>query len=97
MALGDSMTHEDGATFDYVIIGAGSAGCVLANRLSENPANTVCLVEAGPPDTSFWIHIPVGTIELFNHKVLNWRFNSVEQTHVAGRKIGFPRGKTAAI
>lgn len=94
MALGDSMTHEDGATFDYVIIGAGSAGCVLANRLSENPANTVCLVEAGPPDTSFWIHIPVGTIELFNHKVLNWRFSSVEQAHVAGRKIGFPRGKT---
>ena len=46
--------------FDYIIVGAGSSGCVIANRLSEDPKNHVCLIEAGPPDSSPWIHLPIG-------------------------------------
>ena len=79
--------------FDYIIVGAGSAGCVLANRLSANPANKVCLIEAGPPDTSPLIHIPLGITALFQHKHLNWRFSTVPQLHAGGRCIYTPRGK----
>ncbi len=80
--------------FDYVIVGAGSAGCVLANRLSADPNTRVCLLEAGPPDTSPLIHVPLGMLPLMTHPLLNWCFNTVPQPGTADRSIYAPRGKT---
>jgi choline dehydrogenase len=79
--------------FDFVIVGAGSAGCVLAARLSEDPRNRVCLIEAGPADQHPAIDVPFGVMHLFNHKVLNWRYKTVPQPHAAGREIYVPRGR----
>ena len=81
-------------TFDYVIIGAGSAGSVLANRLSADPRTTVCVLEAGPSDWLPWIHIPAGFIKTFYHPKVNWA-SSMEPTEwTGGRSIYAPRGKT---
>jgi len=82
------------ASFDYVIVGAGSAGCVLANRLSAHGRHTVLLLEAGPPDTYPWIHIPIGYAKtMFNPKV-NWCFYTEPDPGMNGRSIYWPRGKT---
>ena len=81
-------------TFDYVIIGAGSAGCVLANRLSEDANTTVCVLEAGPRDWHPYIHIPAGFIKLFYSDRLNWRYTQEPGPWTAGRRIVAPRGKT---
>ncbi len=80
--------------FDYVIVGAGSAGCVLANRLSADPATRVCLVEAGPPDNSPLIHVPLGMLPLMTHKLFNWCYSTIDQPGTANRPIYAPRGKT---
>ena len=79
--------------YDYVIIGAGSAGCVLANRLSANPSNKVLLLEAGGTDRNLWIHVPVGFQKLLNHPTLNWNFKTEPEDNVKGRSIPIPRGK----
>ena len=81
-------------TFDYVIVGAGSAGCVLANRLSADPKVSVCILEAGPPDRSPWIHIPAGFIKTFYNDRLNWCYAQEPGAWTAGRRIYSPRGKT---
>jgi choline dehydrogenase len=79
--------------YDYIIIGAGSAGCVLANRLSADPANKVLLVEAGGPDKKMEIHIPAGYIKLHRSKVDWGGYWTEPQAHVLNRKIYLPRGK----
>ena len=80
--------------YDYIIVGAGSAGCVLANRLSEDPGKKVLLLEAGGKDDSFWINIPVGFSKLLNNPKYNWNFATQPETNVKGRSIPIPRGKT---
>lgn len=79
--------------YDYIIIGAGSAGCVLANRLSKNPANEVLLIEAGGPDSKMEIGIPAGYGNLHRSKV-DWGFSTEPQKYVNNRKLYLPRGKT---
>ena len=79
--------------FDYVIVGAGSSGCVLANRLSADGRNTVLLLEAGPKDNYLWIHIPIGYGKTMFHQTYNWGFYTDEEPNMAGRKIYWPRGR----
>ena len=80
-------------SFDYVIVGAGSAGCVLANRLTEDPRTRVLLIEAGPRDTDFWIHVPLGYGKLFARTDINWAYQSEPEAALNGRRIFTPRGK----
>jgi choline dehydrogenase len=80
--------------FDYVIVGAGSAGCVLASRLSEDPGTTVALLEAGPRDWHPYIHIPAGFIKTFYDKRFNWCYEIEPCEWSGGRRIFAPRGKT---
>ena len=82
-----------GGTFDYVIVGAGSSGAVLANRLSADPAISVCLIEAGPRDRSPFITVPLGVIWLSKDPKHNWLFNTVPQVGLGGRTVSVPRGK----
>ena len=82
------------AEHDYIIVGAGSAGCVLANRLSEDRASRVLLLEAGPPDTSMWIKIPAGFTKLLNSPVYNWNFVTEPEPNAKNRCIPVPRGRT---
>lgn len=79
---------------DYIVVGAGSAGCVLAGRLSEDRATRVLLLEAGPPDRSLWIHLPIGYGKTMWSDTYNWRFNTDPDPNMNGRSIYWPRGKT---
>jgi choline dehydrogenase-like flavoprotein len=81
------------AKFDYIIVGAGSAGAVLANRLSADPKISVCLIEAGPADKSPLIKIPLGLMFLAKDRRHNWMFDSTPQEGLGGRSISIPRGK----
>lgn len=80
--------------FDYIVVGAGSAGCVLAGRLSEDPATRVLLLEAGPADNSLWIHLPIGYGKTMWSPTYNWRFETDPDPNMNGRRIYWPRGKT---
>lgn len=80
--------------FDYVIVGAGSAGCVLANRLTDNGRYSVCLLEAGPEDKYPWIHIPIGYAKTMQHTDYNWRFYTEPEPNLDNRQIYQPRGRT---
>ncbi|HEY6822226.1 MAG TPA: choline dehydrogenase [Burkholderiales bacterium] len=80
-------------TYDYIIVGAGSAGCVLANRLTEDGRKNVLLLEAGPKDTNLWIHVPLGYGKLFARTDVNWAYESEPEPALNGRRIFTPRGK----
>ena len=80
--------------FDYIVVGAGSAGCVLAARLSEDPATRVLLLEAGPPDRSLWIQLPIGYGKTMWSPTYNWCFHTDPEPNMNGRRIYWPRGKT---
>ncbi|WP_020594542.1 GMC family oxidoreductase [Kiloniella laminariae] len=84
---------RDLGKFDYIIVGAGSAGCVLANRLSANPDNSVLLLEAGGSDNYHWIHIPIGYLYTINNPRTDWCLSTVAEKGLNGRKLGYPRGK----
>src|SRR5437764_5703638 len=88
-ASGPSSTGE----FDYIIVGAGSAGCVLANRLTASGKNTVLLLEAGPRDRNIWIHIPLGYGALFKQPKVNWMYQTEPEPELGGRSVFQPRGK----
>lgn len=80
-------------TYDYVVVGAGTAGCVLANRLSESGRYSVLLLEAGGEDRNPWIHVPLGTGKVFNNKHLNWAYESEPEAALDQRVMYQPRGK----
>src|SRR5262245_18779215 len=83
----------DGGAFDYVIVGAGSAGCVLASRLSEDPAVSVALIEAGGRDRNAWIHIPAGYYRNVFNPAVTWQYGSGPEPHLDGRTVSWPRGR----
>jgi len=80
-------------TYDYIIIGAGSAGCMLAKRLTENPAKKVLLIEAGKSDNYIWIHIPVGYLYCIDNPRADWRFKTAAEKGLNGRSLIYPRGR----
>ena len=79
--------------YDYIVVGAGSAGCVLANRLSHNPANKVLLLEAGGSDWNPFVHMPAGVGELLKSTWVNWYFHTAAEKHLNNRPLYWPRGK----
>lgn len=79
--------------FDYVVIGAGTAGCALANRLSEDGGASVLLIEAGGKDNYHWIHVPVGYLYCIGNPRTDWRFRTEEELGLNGRSLGYPRGR----
>jgi len=80
-------------TYDYIIIGAGSAGCMLAKRLTENPHKKVLLIEAGKNDNYIWIHIPVGYLYCIDNPRADWRFKTAAEKGLNGRSLLYPRGR----
>ncbi len=84
---------QAGEAFDYIVVGAGSAGCAVAARLSEDPSVRVLLLEAGPADRDFWIHLPIGYYRTIYNPKVSWGFKTEPDPGVNGRSIPWPRGK----
>jgi len=81
-------------TYDYIVVGAGSAGCPVARGLSDDPGSRVLLVEAGPPADRFWVRTPAGMARLYFHRELNWNFHTEPMALLQGRRMYWPRGRT---
>ena len=79
--------------FEYIVVGAGSAGCVMANRLSADPTNRVLVLEAGGRDNWIWFHIPVGYLFAIGNPRSDWMFRTEEEAGLNGRSLAYPRGK----
>ena len=88
------MNNEFADSFDYIVVGAGTAGCLLANRLSANPAKRVLLLEAGGMDNYHWIHIPVGYLYCIGNPRTDWMYQTEPSAGLNGRTLLYPRGKT---
>ena len=92
--MGGALLAQDfDVEFDVVVAGGGSAGCVLATRLTENPAISLCLIEAGGRDRNPWIHIPLGFGKLVPNARVNWGYETEPEPHLNGRRLSWPRGK----
>lgn len=87
------MTAQLDGDYDYIVVGAGTAGCIVANRLSENPANRVLVLEAGGRDNWIWFHIPVGYLFAIGNPRSDWMFRTEPQAGLNGRSLAYPRGK----
>ena len=86
-------TPADAPRFDYIVVGAGTAGCLLANRLSADPLVRVLLIEAGSHDGYVWIHVPVGYLYCIGNPRTDWLFNTDPDPGLNGRSLRYPRGK----
>ena len=91
--MADASSRQDAGAFDYVIVGAGSAGCCLANRLSTDPSVSVALLEAGGQDNWFWIHVPVGYLYTQNTPRTDWCYKTEAEPGLNGRALNYPRGR----
>jgi GMC oxidoreductase len=92
-AIGMYTSDEVYGEFDYIVIGAGSAGCVISNRLTADTRSKVLLLEAGGQDDYIWIHIPVGLFYTMGNPRTDWCFKTEPEAHVGNKRINYPRGR----
>src|SRR6186713_1994105 len=93
VSYSDKLAARAMDAYDYVIVGGGTAGCVLANRLSADGRPSVLVLEAGPEDNYLWIHIPIGYGKTMFHPVYNWGFHTDPDPGMDGRRVYWPRGR----